>query len=135
MSDDIRTTPTIVPAAPGWFLARFYEGDEHCEPFFDCHPIVAWEGEHGNVNRDRFCTSVPVLPCGLSDGFENFHCGFGTSWALKSPDGKYRIVGEEKCEVFGSKAAALAWFSAHHKEREATEELATATPPTPPSAA
>jgi len=42
-TDDIRTTTTIVPAAPGWFVADFcpdYSPDEAC---FVCHPIIAWE--------------------------------------------------------------------------------------------
>jgi hypothetical protein len=128
-SDDIRTSRTIIPAAPGWFVAKFYEGDEDLEPFFDCHPIVAWEIEHGEVGRHRYRLAVPVLPYGLSDGFETFKCGPGVDWALKSPDGKYRIAGEEKCEVLGTKAAALAWFVAQHKERGGDCGAVAADPP------
>jgi len=68
-TDEIRTTHTIIPAAPGWFVAKLAE---YCEPFFEFHPIVAWEVEHGQVSRDRYRIAVPVLPCGLTDGFDDF---------------------------------------------------------------
>ena len=134
-TDEIRTTHTIIPAAPGWYVAKFNDYSYE-RPYFDCHPIVAWEVEHGQVldgyrngtpRWSQYRLATPVLPCGLSDGFETFKCGPGVDWALKSPDGKHLVVSEEGCEVL-DEDHALAWFVAQHKERERAADRANCNP-------
>jgi hypothetical protein len=93
----------------------------------DVHHGMFLDGSRGWA---PYRNAAPVVPCDLVDATDDIMRGFGKDWALKSPDGKYRVVGEEGNEVLDNEDDALAWFS----DVRAAESAATSSPTPPPAA-
>jgi hypothetical protein len=81
MNDEI-TLRAIIPAEPGWYLARLLFGgsDEKCPLVFE--PVIAWVIER----EDRAYKVDPLTVTGNPNDHSEI-------WALKTPDGKYQIPG------------------------------------------
>jgi hypothetical protein len=90
MSEDEKSTYTIIPATPGWEFAVFCG-----EPAILLYePIIAWEIErherpydpvarrYGEMCVNRFAT--PIMASGDDDNIGNL-------WAIKRPDGKFEL--------------------------------------------
>jgi hypothetical protein len=84
---------TIIPAAPGWYVATLVEGKPGAKGWPDglsLEPIIAWDvqredgrhGEHDDLRR-LWYGAVPITP-----NTNNVH-HFGNPWVIKAPDGSY----------------------------------------------
>jgi hypothetical protein len=109
--DDKVEVRTVVAAQPGWLLARFVAGWGEGEYYFDYEPIIAWDitvisGKRlPNDGPWQDADVHPITVEGRADAFPG-------PWAVKLPDGTFKIPGEAAPE---NEAAALEYFI----EREA----------------
>jgi hypothetical protein len=62
MSDDVRPTHTIIPAAPGWQLCEFVIVGAESPDGFDVRPIVAWEIERSQSTWGKYSWREPGTP-------------------------------------------------------------------------
>jgi hypothetical protein len=83
MNDEI-TARAIIPASPGWYLARLLFGgsDKKCSLVFE--PVIAWS--IAREEEDRAYKVDPLTVTGNPNDYSEI-------WALKTPDGKYQIPG------------------------------------------
>jgi hypothetical protein len=113
-----RTMNTIIPAAPGWYVALFVPANEHGPAWLSDHPIVAWDIERSDGpirgqpgERWSYREATPVL----LDG--DFH-RYGNQRAIKAPDGKYYTADGP---TLSNEAEAIAYFT---EEQEAAAKSA-----------
>jgi hypothetical protein len=120
-TDNVTTTHTTVPAAPGWFVALLVESDTGGPAYFDEHPILAWD----IVRRE-------YLKVDDDDGERVFHevkpitldlelIDLANEWAVKRPDGQYCIFGDAEWQ---EKSFTI--------QRLRARQARAAKPPTPP---
>jgi hypothetical protein len=103
----------VVAAQPGWLLARFVAGWGEGEYYFDYEAIIACDitvisGKRLGTKNDGRWQDADVHPItvgGRADAFPG-------PWAVKLPDGTFKIPGEAAPE---NEVAALEYFI----EREA----------------
>jgi hypothetical protein len=115
ITDDKVEVRNVVAAQPGWQLARFVAGFGEGEYYFDYEPIIAWDitvisGKRFGTKNDEPWQDADVHPItveGRADAFPG-------PWALKLPDGTFKILGEAAPE---NEAAALEYFIEREAER------------------
>jgi hypothetical protein len=112
ITDEKVEVRSVVTAQPSWLLARFVAGWREGEYHFDYEPIIAWDitvisGKRlpKNVEPWQDADVHPITLEGRADAFPG-------PWAVKLPDGTFKIPGEAAHE---NEAAALEYFI----EREA----------------
>jgi hypothetical protein len=76
--------PTIIPAAPGWYVAQYFSAVEHQNEKIELYPIIAW----------RVWTGSPKVPGQQARrGYASPITMEGTSRppysVIKSPDGRF----------------------------------------------
>jgi hypothetical protein len=91
-------TRTIVPASPGWYLARIVtdgkKSDGSWNDYMYYEPIIAWDVERRETSSEKiYHTIYPLTINGGPD--ESFH----TPWAIKKPDGKYERPLDFACDT------------------------------------
>jgi hypothetical protein len=104
------TTRTTVPAAPGWYVVLFIEGDDgDWDLMTELEPVLAWEiVRHEGPYRDparrgdtwaHYATYPLTLNgCPSEDG---------NQWAVKHPNGVFEMPQDQS---FANEAALLAEF-------------------------
>jgi hypothetical protein len=93
--DDENTTHTIIPALPGWYVALYIpEDNSPKDDSLHLCPIVAWDIERTEGGIDRWArplkTRVNATPITLEGSMEDWV----NDQAIKTPDGKYALVGD-----------------------------------------
>lgn len=76
-------TTTIIPALPGWYVARLLrcsgEKDAEWADHFHLDPIVAWEIVREDWSRHPHHEVMPLTPMANMEHI-------GNDWAIKTPD-------------------------------------------------
>jgi hypothetical protein len=95
---DSKRVFTVIPAAPGWSVAEFGEGDSGEDRFF-YEPIIAWDIESSERRHDREYRSQLVTPITIN-GDPPMHA----RWLIRRPDGK---LAQLEGRTYDGEAAAL----------------------------
>jgi hypothetical protein len=114
-------TLTVVPAAPGWYVAQLIEGGISGGITLDdrlaLDPIVAWEIKRDetpysprSARHGETCVLHTVEPLTIDGNM--LHLFPSSMWAVKSPDGKFQIPLDG---TFDTEAELIAHFKGELK--------------------
>ena len=119
MTDKI--TRTVIPAAPGWFVAIVLTGQP---TEFSHEPIVAWSvEEYSEDDPDNGYVQYATIPITI-DPNANDYCRRNHScvkWMLRDPAGIYRDEGSE----WATADAALKYIEVLRQAKAAELKVAT----------
>src|SRR4051812_46406476 len=93
------TMITTVAAQPGWFIATILCADDEDEGELVLDPIVAWEiARTAPLVLSPGCTGEWDISRGVTPIALNNNDFREQGWAIKSPDGKFDIFGDQICD-------------------------------------